>query len=188
MLSNANFIQIALTRHSVGARHQTIPAPDVADLRLAVSTALRAPNHEKKLPLRFVEIQSRERLADLFESTLPADADEGVRAKTREKATKGPMCVAMVLTDIHDDISPMFQEERLITAGGALMNFLNALHAMGYVAKTVSPRPFAAPDGLYDPENERLIAFVLIGSPEAPLSYEVPAQLEQDTPLPLSRW
>lgn len=187
MLSNVNFIQLALSRHSVGARHQTLPAPDVASLRLAVSTALRAPNHEKKLPLRFVEIVSREKLADLFESTLPEDADESVRAKTREKGTKGPMCVAMVLTDIHDDISPMFREERLITAGAALMNFLNALHAQGFVAKTVSPRPFPAPNGLYDPDNERLIAFVMIGSPEAPLTYQ---DIDQghDEHLPLSQW
>lgn len=185
MLSSANFIQIALTRYSVGARHQVAPAPNVADLRLAVSTALRTPNHEKKLPLRFVEIVSRERLADLFESTLPADAEASVRERTREKATKGPMCVALVQTDIHDDISPMFREERLITAGGALMNFLNALHALGYVAKTVSPRPFSAPDGLYDPDNERLLAFVIIGSPESPLDY-TPAG--SDTPLPLSQW
>ncbi len=47
MIANINFVQLALSRHSVGARHQTLPAPDVADLRLAVSTALRAPNHEK---------------------------------------------------------------------------------------------------------------------------------------------
>lgn len=187
MLSNANFIQILLSRHSVGARHQTIPAPDCADLRLAVSTALRAPNHEKKLPLRFVDIQSRKKLADLFESTLPADADEAVRIRTREKATKSPMCVAMILTDIHDDISEMFREERLITAGAALMNFLNALHALGYVAKTVSPRPFETPDGLYDPENERLITFILIGSPDEPIDYTRTPSGE-DTVLPLSQW
>lgn len=187
MIANINFVQLALSRHSVGARHQTLPAPDVADLRLAVSTALRAPNHEKKLPLRFVEIVSQEKLADLFESTLPADADDSVRAKTREKATKSPMCVALVQTDIHDDISPMFKEERLITAGAALMNFLNALHAMGYVAKTVSPRDFAAPNGLYDPDNERLLAFVLIGTCDQPLDYN---NIDQGTDehLPLSRW
>ena len=174
MITDKNFVQLALSRHSVGARHQILPAPDVASLRLAVSTAMRAPNHEKKLP-------------DLFESTLPADAEESVRIKTREKGTKGPMCVALIQTDLHDDISPLFREERLITAGCALMNFLNALHAQGFVAKTVSPRPFTAPNGLYDPENDRVIAFIIIGSPETPLSYE---DIDQghDEHLPLSQW
>lgn len=187
MITDKNFVQLALSRHSVGARHQILPAPDVASLRLAVSTAMRAPNHEKKLPLRFVEIVSREKLADLFESTLPADAEESVRIKTREKGTKGPMCVALIQTDLHDDISPLFREERLITAGCALMNFLNALHAQGFVAKTVSPRPFTAPNGLYDPENERVIAFIIIGSPETSLTYE---DIDQghDEHLPLSQW
>ena len=187
MLSDANFVQIALSRHSTGGRHQRIPAPDVAELRLAVSTALRAPNHEKKLPFRFVEIKSRDKLADLFESTLPADADEAVREKTRSKAHMGPMCVAMVLTDINDDISPMFKEERLLTTGAGMMNFQNALHSMCYVSKVVSPRSFEAPDGLYDPLNERLICFILIGSPEEPIDYSK-TPIGEDTPLPLTQW
>lgn len=187
MITDKNFVQLALSRHSVGARHQILPAPDVASLRLAVSTAMRAPNHEKnflcalsKLSLvKSLQISLNPR-CQLMQKNLSA-------LKTREKGTKGPMCVALIQTDLHDDISPLFREERLITAGCALMNFLNALHAQGFVAKTVSPRPFTAPNGLYDPENERVIAFIIIGSPETPLTYE---DIDQghDEHLPLSQW
>ncbi len=57
-----------------------------------------------------------------------------------------------------------------MTAGAALMNFLNVLHAAGFAAKTVSAKSFSNPAGLYDPSKEELLCFVLCGSPKSALS------------------
>ncbi|MFR6358525.1 MAG: hypothetical protein ACLUNV_02100 [Sutterella wadsworthensis] len=97
---NESFFKMILSRHSLGAKHLVIPAPDVGALRLAVTAACRVPCHQETLPFRWVEISSRDRLADLFESVLPADADEEMRAKARGKALKAPMCMALVGTGL----------------------------------------------------------------------------------------
>ena len=126
---NESFFKMILSRHSLGAKHLVIPAPDVGALRLAVTAACRVPCHQETLPFRWVEISSRDRLADLFESVLPADADEEMRAKARGKALKAPMCMALVGTGLSPDSQDRDADERLMTAGASLMNFLAGLHA-----------------------------------------------------------
>ena len=65
---------LILHRTSTGAKYLTEPAPDEAVQTRAVTCALRAPCHDADFPVRFVRIDSRERLADLFEARLPAEA------------------------------------------------------------------------------------------------------------------
>lgn len=142
---NESFFKMILSRHSLGAKHLVIPAPDVGALRLAVTAACRVPCHQETLPFRWVEISSRDRLADLFESVLPADADEEMRAKARGKALKAPMCMALVGTGLSPDSQDRDADERLMTAGASLMNFLAGLHAQGFAAKAVSAKDFPAP-------------------------------------------
>lgn len=184
---NDSFFKMILSRHSLGAKHLAIPAPDVGALRLAVTAACRVPCHQEALPLRWVEISSRERLADLFESVLPPEADKQMRDKARSKALKAPMCMALVGTGLTPDARDRDADERLMTAGASLMNFLAALHAQGFAAKTVSAKDFPAPDGLYDPTSERLLCFVLVGTPDAPLNYQ-DIGMGNDERQPLSRW
>ncbi len=184
---NDQFFRLNFSRHSVGPKHQTIPAPDVGALRLAVSAACHVPSHTEKLPFRWVEIVSRSRLADLFESALPADADEAAHAKARSKAAKSPLCMALIATDTDTHADERARDEALLTAGASLMNFLTALHAQGFVAKTVSAKDFSAPDGLYDPQTEKLLCFVLAGSPDTPINYADIGQ-GNDEYQPLTRW
>lgn len=184
---NESFFRMILSRHSLGAKHLTIPAPDVGALRLAVTAALRVPCHDEVLPFRWVEVASRDRLADLFESVLPADADEETRAKARGKAHKAPLCMALIGIDMTDQGRDRASDEKLLSAGASLMNFLGAMHAQGFAAKTVSGKDFPAPDGLYDPSYERLLAFVLVGTPDTPINYRDIGQ-GNDERQPLSRW
>lgn len=65
---------LIMHRTSTGAKYLTEPAPGEAELTRAVTCAMRAPCHDAEFPVRFVRIDSRERLADLFEARLPADA------------------------------------------------------------------------------------------------------------------
>src|SRR3990170_1511429 len=57
-----------LTRHSVGPKHLVLPAPTEEQVWLAIGAALRAPDHQKLLPFRFVVIpdDSRPLLGELF--------------------------------------------------------------------------------------------------------------------------
>ena len=110
-----------------------------------------------------------------------------MRAKARGKAVKAPMCMALVGTGLSPDSQDRDADERLMTAGASLMNFLAGLHAQGFAAKAVSAKDFPAPDGLYDPTCERLLCFVLVGTPDTPVNYQ-DIGMGNDERQPLSRW
>ena len=158
-----------LTRHSVGPKHLVAPAPGYDQLWLAALAALRAPDHQKLIPFRFAVVPSdaRSRLADLFadfarrEGKAPADIEI-----ERDRAMLAPALVACIArVDLeHPRVPP---HEQWIAVGGAISNFLLALHAMGYGAKIVSGRKatdrviaesFCAP-------GETLVGWIAAGTP-----------------------
>ncbi|MCI1193501.1 nitroreductase [Calidifontimicrobium sp. SYSU G02091] len=158
-----------LERHSIGPRWMTAPGPTLAQLRLATRAALRAPDHGRLVPWRAVVVPDggREVLADLF-ARFARDAgktDEDV-AIERERAFNGPALVAWVVR-IDDDVPEVPAHEQWMCAGGALANFLNALHLMGFGAKTLSGRKCRHPalTQAFCREREQLVAFVCIGTP-----------------------
>ena len=168
-LEMSEALERLLTRHSVGPKHLVLPAPSQDQLWLATLAALRAPDHQKLIPFRFAVIpgEARPRLADLFadfarrEGKTPADI--GVE---RERAMLAPAlvaCIARIAAD-HPRVPP---HEQWITVGGAISNFLQALHAMGYGAKMLSGRKakdstiaetFCAP-------GETLVGWIAAGTP-----------------------
>lgn len=167
------------SRHSLGAKHQTAPAPSRAVLEKAVACARRVPCHEKVLPVRYVLIESRDKLADLYQSTLGPDADEAMIRRARDKATKSPGIVAVIETNRTPDMTPLMERERMMSLGAGFQNFLLALTAEGFVGKVVTGREFPDPMGLFDPETERLHAFIMVGTPDEPIAEEnVPAAEE----------
>lgn len=104
-LSAEALSDLLFSRTSTGPKHQQAPAPGERLLELAARAAQAAPCHADKaedgrpaepFPVRFALIESRERLAGLFEAALPPDADEAARAKARCKAMKGPGCIAVI--------------------------------------------------------------------------------------------
>ncbi len=156
-------------RYSLGPKHLAHPAPTRAQLLQAAALALRAPDHGGLRPFRFVVVgdAQRERLGELFAAHAArciGDADAVERARCR--AWNGPALVALVarIRAGHDDVPAV---EQLLSTGAALMNFLNALHLMGYGAKTLSgtsihdrglQRAFCAP-------GETLLAWIVAGTP-----------------------
>lgn len=167
---NAALINSILARTSLGPKHQEMPGPDEETLTLAGRAAMRAPAHEKKFPVRLVEIASRDRLADLYRARLPEDASEEDLKKADEKAGKGACLLALVVRKPEEGASERDILERGAAAGAALMNVLTVLQARGYAAKTVSACDFTDPDGLYDPQAEMLLAFILCGTPKRALA------------------
>ena len=135
-----------LTRASIGPKYLTGPAPDREEWQAILRFLENAPCHDDAYPFRVVICDARE--------------------KAVKKAKKGPGCLALILRETKD-APRRDRDERLLSAGAALMRLLDALHLAGYAAKTVSGKDFRRPDGLYDPETETLLCFVLCGRPVA---------------------
>lgn len=155
-----------LTRASIGPKYLTDPAPDREEWQAILRFLKNAPCHDDAYPFRVVICEDREMLGEIFLAELPEDADEAAREKAVKKAKKGPGCLALILRETKD-APRRDRDERLLSAGAALMRLLDALHLAGYAAKTVSGKDFCRPDGLYDPETETLLCFVLCGRPVA---------------------
>lgn len=180
-----SFAQQLAARRSTPPKHLRAPAPDPETLAAAAAAARSAPSHAAQFPVRFVVIENREKLASCFLEVLPADASEEKREKAAGKARKGPMQIAVILQNQPQE-EPRLAMENAMTAGAALVNFLNVLASAGFAAKTVSGRSFADPKGLYDPETETLAAFIICGTPdEAGSLAAAPREIPDDL---LSRW
>ncbi len=155
-----------LTRASLGPKYLTGPAPDREEWKAILRFLENAPCHDDAYPFRVVICEDREALGKVFLAELPEDADEAACEKAVKKAKKGPGCLALILRETKD-APRRDRDERLLSAGAALMRLLDALHLAGYAAKTVSGKDFRSPDGLYNPETETLLCFVLCGRPAA---------------------
>lgn len=161
-----------LSRHSVGPRWLMEPGPGMSELQQAIACALRAPDHGQLVPWRAVLVtaQQRETLGEHFAEFARSVGknDEDVDIE-RARAHKGPVLVAWIAKVI-PGISEVPEHEQWITVGGALTNFLNALHLMGYGAKTLSGRKCQSPTvhGAFCEPDEALVAFVCAGTPSKP--------------------
>lgn len=136
---NHPLFDVLLSRQSMGALRD--PAPNQDELDLILDVALRAPDHGRLRPWRFVLIRgdARQTYADVLieavkkrEGTMP----EAAIQKTRERVLGTPLIIA-VGAKIKTDC-PIPEIEQLLSAGAAAMNMLNAVHALGYGAKWVT--------------------------------------------------
>jgi hypothetical protein len=122
--------------------------------------------------LAVVRGQAREQLADLFaeHAQLKGKDAEGV-ALERERAVRAPLTVA-VLAHIDLGHPQVPAHEQWMCVGGAVANFLNALHAMGYAGKMLSGDKARAPhivQAFCEP-GETLVGWMAIGTPTRALS------------------
>lgn len=158
-----------LSRHSTGPRWLEEPAPTQDELRQAIACALRAPDHGQLVPWRAVLVTTAQRdaLGEHFAEFARAVGKSEEEIETeRARAHKGPVLVAWIAKVI-PGIPEVPAHEQWITIGGALTNFLNALHLMGYGAKTLSGRKcqHAAVRDAFCQPDESLVAFVCAGTP-----------------------
>jgi nitroreductase len=155
-------------RHSVAPRHLQAPGPDLAALQQALALAARAPDHRGLRPWRFVLVPParRQALGDLFAADAAQrghGAEEVERA--RERALRGPVLLALVVR-AHQEINDVPVHEQWLTAGAALMNFLNALHLQGYAAKVLSGTSVRAVEiqARFCGPGEQLVAWIAAGT------------------------
>ncbi|WP_066270597.1 nitroreductase family protein [Hydrogenophaga palleronii] len=163
------FLASLLQRYSVGTKHLAEPAPGLNELHRMTEAALRAPDHAGLVPFRFAAIRgaARERLADLFEqAAVLAGKSEADAALDRQRALGAPMLVT-VIARIDPGHPLATVHEQWMTVGGALTNFLNAVHAMGYGGKMLSGakvRSVPVMQAFCGP-GEQLVGWVVLGTP-----------------------
>lgn len=180
----SDFVALITSRHSLGIKHLSEPGPDDASLSQMATAALKAPDHAELVPFRFSVIRgsARDRLAQLFEQAArEAGKDEAGALLDAERARRAPVTVAlMARIDLGHPLVPA--HEQWIAVGGALTNFLNAAHALGYAGKMLSgakvrdpflARAFCAP-------GETLVGWIALGTATRPPSTRAPKALARD--------
>ena len=174
-------LELLLTRDS--AVRLEAPGPDAATLDQIFRAALRAPDHGRLRPWRFVVIpeERRERFGDVLAASLkrrdPNAAPESL-ARERQKALRAPVIVVVAAQLKPSDKIP--EIEQIVSAGAAAQNVMLAVHALGYGAMWRTGAP------AYDPAlkqalglqaSDTLIGFIYIGKRaggSAPVSRPVP--------------
>jgi nitroreductase len=157
-----------LSRHSQGIRHLREPGPDDTQLRTMAAAALRAPDHAQLTPFRFCVVRgaARERLARLFaQAARAAGKDEAGVALDAERAAAAPVTVA-VLARIDPGHPLVPAHEQWVALGGALTNFLNAAHLLGFAGKMLSGAKARDPTIVeaFCASGETLVGWVALGS------------------------
>ncbi len=166
-------LDILLSRASVSQLRE--PAPDGAALDLILKAGLRAPDHGRLRPWRFVLIRgdARNALAALVTAALQArdpDVAASLIERQRSKLLNTPLIIAVGARIQLGHKVP--EIEQMLSVGAAAMNLLNAIHALGYGgiwvtgANCYDPAVagalgFAAPD--------KLAGFLFVGTPEGTL-------------------
>jgi nitroreductase len=130
-------IDALLERHS--ARQLRDPAPDAGSLALLFESAVRAPDHGRLRPWRFVLIQAsgRAALGELFADFLlrskgAAAATEEALERERKKAFRAPAVIVVAASIVN--IAKIPPIEQILSAGAAAHAILLAARALGFNA------------------------------------------------------
>lgn len=174
--SDDSRLQALDARRSVPAKQLCAPGPDDASLLRMLESAVRVPDHGKRVPFRFVRIAGDarralgERLAALTLQRDPDAADSAVD-KDRNRFNHAPLAVAVIARLGEDEKIP--EDERFATASCVCFALLQAAQALGYGAQWLTGWPAYDRDvrALFGVgEDERISGFIHIGTPklEAP--------------------
>ena len=172
-------------RRSVPAKQLTAPGPDDATLLRLLRSAVRVPDHGKRVPWRFVRIAGDARLAlgeALVARALERDPAAAGAAldKDRARFAHAPLVVAVIARLGPDEKIP--ESERFSSASCVCFALLQAAQAAGFGAQWLTGWP------AYDPAilallgvgaDEKIVGFIHIGTPKL----DAP---ERDRPDPAS--
>lgn len=161
-------------RRSVPASQLGEPGPDTGMLLRLLRSAVRVPDHGRRVPFRFLRIDgdARAALGDLLaRRALARDpgTSDAVLDKERGRFTRAPVVVAVVAVLGPDAAIP--ESERAASASCVCFALLQAAQAHGFGAQWLTG--WAA----YDPDildalglagHERIAGFVHIGTPLQP--------------------
>lgn len=141
-------------RRSVPAMQLCEPGPDTPQLLRMLRSAVRVPDHGKRMPWRFLRIQGEaraalgEHLARRSRERNP-EASEAAVDKERQRFSHAPVIVGVIARQGPDSKIPA--SERLLSAGCVCFALLQAAQAFGFGACWLTG--WAA----YDPEIRRVL-------------------------------
>jgi len=144
-------------------------APTKEHLEIALQAAVRAPDHGRLRPWRFMLIEGdqRRKLGEMLAASAKRrtpNLSDGDLQRERDKAMRAPMIVVVACKVVPGTKVPAI--EQVLAAGAATQNILLALHALGYAAA------WKTGEAAYDPEvkkslglaaDDHLVAFVYVG-------------------------
>lgn len=115
----------------------TDPAPDEATLAAILQAAMRAPDHGKLKPWRFLVLRgdARKRLGDVMAEAMKhrePEAPANMIEREREKPLRAPLIVVLAAALKEGHKIPVV--EQLLAAGAAAQNVMLAAHALGFAA------------------------------------------------------
>ena len=174
-------LEMLLTRDS--AVRLEPPGPDAAALDQMLRAAVRAPDHGRLRPWRFVVIadEQRQRFGDVLAAALkqrdPAASSDSL-AREKQKALRAPIIVVVAAQLKPSEKIP--ELEQIVSAGAAAQNVMLAAHALGYGAMWRTGAPAYDADvkrALGLASGDTIIGFIYIGTRaggSAPVARPVP--------------
>jgi nitroreductase len=158
------------------------PAPDDETLCKIIAAALRAPDHGRLHPSRFISIrgEGRRRLGDIFASALQrrdSKATPEALERERQKPLRGPLLLVVVARIVEPSKIPAV--EQILSAGAAAQNIMIASHALGFGAMwKTGPAAYDAgvKEALGLTASDAIVGLIYIGTPKA--APKPPAPLE----------
>ncbi len=131
-------------------------APTKDHLGQVLQAAVRAPDHGRLRPWRFMLVEGNQRRQ--FGDLLAASAlrrvpglSEGDLQRERDKAMRAPLIIIVACRVVPGTKVPAI--EQVLAAGAAAQNILLALHALGYAAA------WKTGEAAYDPEVKKALGF-----------------------------
>ncbi len=163
----------ALTSRRSPARFSE-PAPDDTALDTMLQAAMRAPDHGKLKPWRFIVLrgEARKRFGDVMAEAMKRrepDAPPNMIEREREKPLRAPLIVVLAAAIKEGHKIPVI--EQLLAAGAAAQNVMLAAHALGFAAawKTGAPAyDNYVKEALGLTPADAIIGFLYLGTPAAP--------------------
>ena len=156
------------TRNSVPLL--TDPAPTSEEMSEVYKGALRAPDHARLRPWKFIEVrgESRDKLAKIFIDTaaaLNSDLSENEISKLQKAPHRAPMIIILAANIKEHPKVP--EIEQIISLGAAAQNILLGIHEMGYSAVWRTGNMAFNPEitkflGLE--ENFKIIGYLYVGT------------------------
>jgi nitroreductase len=128
-------IDALTTRYS--ARTLLEPAPDAGALQLIFESAVRAPDHGRLRPWRFIVVRGAARarfgelLAQHLRRTNPTANDEALK-RERAKALRAPLIIVVAARCSRDVKIPLIEQQ--LSAGAAAHAMMLAAFALGFNA------------------------------------------------------
>ena len=184
-----DLVALMSSRRSIKA--VAAPGPSRQQIEAALRAAISAPDHAALRVWRFVLIEQPD-IVVLGERAIAAMAQAGKpmapdkQLKTREWLKKVPLLVGLAY-QIHHDNPKVPEIEQTLSMGAAVMNFQNAMHAMGlatFWSTGLGTFTEDIPSLLgCDPLEYQFVGFLAVGTPSF-----IPSPAERVSPASISWW